>query len=174
MPITKSIVLLGIALVILPLSGCAAPMNELAVKGSTEEMAERLDSDPAAISERGKYGATALLCAVAAHRVDMVRLLVDRGARIQTGDDFGCTPIGIAESLLGSFSPKWIKGQEDYMRQRKLPEERIGAQMAKINAAHSDQAKKDWQAIVEILKDGLKAEQARDRESPLFSADKWH
>ena len=62
-------------------------------KRGNEALVRLLIEDAADLEERGRYGGTALACAVARGHEATVKLLVDKGAEIEKVDDNSCTAL---------------------------------------------------------------------------------
>jgi len=146
------------------------PVYDAARSGAIDTLRKLLDQTPSSIEQTDEFGCTPLMVAVAAHRVEAVKELTRRGARLDAEDKFGLTPMGMAQMIIASSDPEWRKGQESFMREQKLPEEKIQEQLAKIDAAHSPAIMKDMASIVAILEQAQKAQRSADEASPLLVA----
>ena len=62
-------------------------------EGRVLEVERRLDADPSRVRTRFELGLTPLHLAVRSHRLDLVELLLDRGAPVNARSDSGRTPL---------------------------------------------------------------------------------
>lgn len=133
-----------------------SPIFDLAQNGKTAEIIRLLKDNPALLESQDKYGWTPLMYASGFHQVATVHALIDAGANIEARDTSGYTALDCVKGSLKNCTPEWLKTQEDFLREKKLPEAEITAQMDKIRTAHSDQARKEWQQVLDILRDAKK------------------
>jgi len=75
-------------------------------EGKTKEIAKRLDADPSLANKFIKYHSYAILCAIECGRVEIVKLLIDKGAKVDVVDPK--TKLGVMHTLAltSARSPK--------------------------------------------------------------------
>jgi len=79
--------------------GLARALHEAVKAGALEEVERLLDRNPALLDARGDYQRTPLIAALFAHKPDVARLLIERGAGVNLDDLDAFTPLALAAAF---------------------------------------------------------------------------
>ncbi len=140
---------------------CGAQIHDAVRDGNIDKINQILAADPSAINAGDKYGCTPLMYAVSWPRADIVELLLKKGAKVEARDHKGLSALDDARGRLNSFGPQYLRSQEEFMRQQGQSEEAIQAQIAKMKAILTPEAKEQTLKIIEILTAATRAERTR-------------
>ncbi len=79
--------------------GCAVSVHDMAANGNVAKVAAMLEERPELLEQPNPMGKTPLFYAVTYGREDVVQLLLDKGANVNTADQTGMTPLHVAATL---------------------------------------------------------------------------
>lgn len=81
------------------LAGCAPSLHDTVARRDAEAVRAMLDADPALIMSRNDMGKTPLHYAVTYASIDIIPLLIEKGADVNAADESGLTPLHVAAML---------------------------------------------------------------------------
>lgn len=78
------------------MAACGESVFDLAARGDTEALEARVAEEPELVNASTDAGRTPLHYAASANRVEVIRMLVEAGARLDAQDETGMTPLHAA------------------------------------------------------------------------------